>query len=90
MIFLPMLVVVALCVALAAGDMRASGPGFDFFCTGNCTDVAPPTRAGIIFMGGGPDVDAGYKVGRKEKKKRRKRETQTSSQDERPSRGLST
>ena len=51
-----------MCAAAALADMRASGPGFDFYCTGNCTDVAPPTRAGMIFMGGGPDVDTGYKV----------------------------
>ena len=43
-------------VTLLAG----SKTGYSYFVVGNSTDVATPTTAGTVLMGGGTDVDAAF------------------------------
>jgi len=42
------------------GDETLHGPGYTYYCYGNCTDVSPQTFGGMVFGGGGTDVDAGF------------------------------
>jgi hypothetical protein len=50
-------------VALSVCQMK-SGPGFSFFCTGNCSNFEPraktQSQTGVVLMGGGTDVDDAF------------------------------
>ncbi len=54
------LLVLTLLVCGALGDVTSSGPGYTYFCTGNCTDVSPAVLPGVVLMGGGTDVDEAF------------------------------
>jgi cyanophycinase len=50
----------AVLFAIGTADETRTGPGYTYFCSGNCTDVSPPTLPGVVLMGGGTDVDEAF------------------------------
>jgi len=37
------------------------GPGYNYSCYGKCNDISTPTKAGTMMIGGGTDVDEGFR-----------------------------
>jgi len=55
------LVVMGVLVGQVSGASAASSkPSYEYYITGSTADVTPSTSAGLLLMGGGTDVDAGF------------------------------
>lgn len=58
--FVVLLVIVSLVAGTSPALAASSKPSYEYYVDGNPDDVSTTTNAGLLLMGGGTDVDAGF------------------------------